>query len=47
MKKKKKKIIRKIEEMGYDKKYIMEKINQNELCHVTTIYFLMMNYEDI
>jgi hypothetical protein len=45
--KKKKKIIRKIEEMGYDKNYILEKINHNELCHVTAIYFLMMNYEDI
>ena len=44
---KKEKILNKIEEFGYDKNYTLEKINQNELCHVNAVYFLMMNYENI
>ena len=44
---KKQKILNKIEELGYDKNYILDKINKNELNHATTVYFLMMNYENI
>ena len=41
------KILNKIQEFGYDKNYIIQKLNENELCHVTAIYYLMMNYESI
>jgi hypothetical protein len=44
---KKEKILNKIEKLGYDKKYVIEKLNDNELCHVTAIYYLMMYYEYI
>jgi hypothetical protein len=44
---KKQKILNKIEELGYEKNYILDKINKNELNHATTVYFLMMNYENI
>ena len=44
---KKEKILNKIEEFGYDKNYVIEKLNQNNICHVTAIYYLMMYYENI
>ena len=44
---KKENILNKIQEFGYDKNYIIQKLNENELCHVTAIYYLMMNYESI
>ena len=33
--------------MGYDKKYVMECVKSNELCHASAVYYLMMNYENI
>ena len=33
--------------MGYDKKYVSEVVKKNELCHASTVYYLMMNYENI
>ena len=45
--KRKEKILSKIEELGYDKNYTLEKLKSNELCHVTAVYYLMMNYENI
>jgi MAP/microtubule affinity-regulating kinase len=44
---KKEKILNKIEEFGYDKNYVIEKLNENDICHVTAIYYLMMYYENI
>ena len=45
--KRKEKILRKIEELGYDRNYTLEKLKSNELCHVTAVYYLLMNYENI
>ena len=33
--------------MGYDKKYVFECVKNNELCHASAVYYLMMNYENI
>ena len=33
--------------MGFDKKYVLDCVNKNELCHASTVYYLMMNYENI
>ena len=33
--------------MGYDKKYVMDCVKKNELCHASAVYYLMMNYENI
>ncbi len=33
--------------MGYDKKYVLDCVKKNELCHASTVYYLMMNYENI
>jgi hypothetical protein len=33
--------------MGYDKKYVLDCVEKNELCHASTVYYLMMNYENI
>ena len=33
--------------MGYDKKYVMDCVKKNELCHASAVYYLMMNYEKI
>ena len=41
------KILDKIEKMGFDKKYVKECLNNNILCHATTVYFLLMNYDNL
>ena len=41
------KILKEIEKIGYDRKYVMNCVKNNELCHASTIYYLMMNYKDI
>ena len=41
------KILNKIEEMGYDKKYVKKCLENNLLCHTTAIYFLLKNYDKI
>ena len=33
--------------MGYDRKYVSDVVKKNELCHASTVYYLMMNYENI
>ena len=41
------KIFDKIEVLGYDKKYVQKCLDNNILCHATSIYFLLMNYDNI
>ncbi len=41
------KIFDKIEALGYDKKYVKECLDNNSLCHATSIYFLLKNYDKI
>ena len=45
--KKTEKILEEIEKIGYDRKYVMNCVNNNELCHASAIFYLMMNYKDI
>ena len=33
--------------IGYDKKYVLECVKKNELCHASAVYYLMMNYENL
>ena len=33
--------------MGFDKKYVLDCVQKNELCHASAVYYLMMNYENI
>jgi non-specific serine/threonine protein kinase len=40
------KILDKIEKLGYDKKYVKDCLKNNILCHATSIYFLLMNYDN-
>ena len=47
MKKKTEKILEEIEKIGYDRKYVMNCVRNNELCHASAIFYLMMNYKDI
>ena len=41
------KILNEIEKIGYDKEYALNCVNNNILCHASTIYYLMLNYENI
>ena len=41
------KILNEIEKIGYDKEYVLNCVNNNILCHASTIYYLMLNYENI
>ena len=45
--KNKNKILDKIEVLGYDKRYVQKCLENNILCHATSIYFLLMNYDNI
>ena len=45
--KKTEKILEEIEKIGYDRKYVMNCVKNNELCQASAIYYLMMNYKDI
>ena len=40
-------ILNQLEKLGYDKKYVKECIENNRLCHASTAYFLMQNYDKI
>ena len=40
-------ILNQLESLGYDKKYVKECIENNALCHASTAYFLMKNYDKI
>ena len=41
------KIFDKIDELGYDKIYVKKCLENNLLCHPTSIYFLLKNYDKI
>ena len=36
-----------LEDMGYDIEYLKKCLNNNVLCYATTVYYLLMNYENI
>ena len=40
-------ILNEIEQYGYDKKYVLYCIQNNILCHATTVFYLLKNYGDI
>jgi len=44
---KKQKILEIIENLGYDKKYVLDCVENNKLCHASAVYYLLMNYENI
>jgi serine/threonine protein kinase len=44
---KKNKILKQIEKLGYKKDYVNYCISNKILCHSSTVYYLMMNYENI
>jgi serine/threonine protein kinase len=44
---KKKKILDIIENFGYDKKYVINCVKNNKLCHASAVYYLLMNYENL
>ena len=44
---KKERILNELEKLGYNKKYILKCLDDNEFCYATAAYFLMMNYDGI
>ena len=44
---KKEHLLKKIEDLGYNQKYVSNCLKNNVLCHATAIYYLMKNYENI
>ena len=40
-------ILNEIEKIGYDKEYVLNCVNNNILCHASTIFYLMLNYKNI
>ena len=42
-----KNILNEIEQYGYDKKYVLNCIENNKLCHASTVFYLLRNYKDI
>ena len=40
------KIFEKIENLGYDKQYVKKCLKDNLLCHATSVYFLLKNYDN-
>ena len=44
---KKEKILNTIEKLGYDKKYVLDCVKNNKLCHASAVFYLLMNYENI
>ena len=41
------KTLEKIEKFGYDKKYVKYCLDNNVLCHATSVFFLLINYDNI
>ena len=41
------KLLDKIDEFGYDRNYVKKCLENNLLCHATSIYFLLKNYDKI
>ena len=44
---KKEKILKIIENLGYDKKYVLDCVENNKLCHASAVFYLLMNYENV
>ena len=44
---KKENILTQIENLGYDRDYVVKSLKKNFLNHASTVYFLLRNYEDI
>ena len=42
-----KNILNEVEQYGYDKKYVLNCIENNKLCHASTVFYLLKNYKDI
>ena len=40
-------ILNQMESLGYNKQYVQECVKNNVLCHASTVYFLMLNYDKI
>ena len=40
-------ILNQLESLGYNKNYVKECVKNNVLCHASTAYFLMLNYDKI
>jgi len=40
------KILEIVENFGYNKKYVIDCIENNKLCHASTVYYLLINYEN-
>ena len=43
---KKEKILNQLQNLGYEKNYVINCLNNNIICHATTVYYLMMNYDN-
>ena len=41
------KILDEIEKFGYKKEYVLKCVNENILCHASSIFYLMLNYKNI
>ena len=41
------KVLDEIERLGYDKKYVLNCIENNILCHASTVFYLLINYGEI
>ena len=41
------KILDEIENLGYDKKYVLNCVNKNILCYASSVFYLMLNYKNI
>ena len=41
------KVLDEIETLGYDKKYVLNCIENNILCHASTVFYLLINYGEI
>ena len=41
------KILYQLEILGYNKSYVKECVKNNVLCHASTAYFLMLNYDKV
>ena len=41
------KILDEIEKLGYNREYVLNCVNKNNLCHASAIFYLMLNYKNI
>ncbi len=40
-------ILEEIQLYGYDKKYVLKCVQDNILCHASTVFYLLKNYRNI